>query len=100
MHYYSAFSILFVVLLIEQCSSITLTEVYNEMRKNHKDSVLTPSRSHPDYHRTKQREIIGSFRGKPIYNRQYSGFVDDNGVPVPVLPYAKNDDPVEAWRRG
>uniref|UniRef100_A0A1I7YEY4 PhoLip_ATPase_C domain-containing protein n=1 Tax=Steinernema glaseri TaxID=37863 RepID=A0A1I7YEY4_9BILA len=81
--------------------ALTLSEVYKQMYHVHKDSVLTAAQSHPDYHRTKHREMIGSFRGKPIFNRQHSGFIDDNGVPVPVLPYAKStEDNSESWRRG
>ncbi|KAK0394455.1 hypothetical protein QR680_000746 [Steinernema hermaphroditum] len=83
------------------CYSLTLSEVYNQLSRVQKESVLTPALTHPEYHHTKQREVIGSFRGEPIFNRQYSGFVDDNGVPVPVLPYAKStEENPDAWRRG
>uniref|UniRef100_A0A1I8AIG5 Secreted protein n=1 Tax=Steinernema glaseri TaxID=37863 RepID=A0A1I8AIG5_9BILA len=88
-------------------NAVTLSEIYERIMSNDRemkshrgafkeDSVLSPSRSHPEYQR--HREIIGSFRGIPIYNRQYSGFIDDNGVPVPVLPYARNSDLTDPWR--
>ncbi|KAK0421020.1 hypothetical protein QR680_015027 [Steinernema hermaphroditum] len=82
--------IAFIITFLLLCSHAkTLKEIYNQMHHIEKETVLTLSKSHPDYHRTKDREIIGSFRGQPIYNRQHSGFVDANGVPVPVLPYAR-----------
>ncbi|CAE18037.1 uncharacterized protein CELE_Y53C12B.7 [Caenorhabditis elegans] len=31
--------------------------------------------------------FIGSFRGQPIKTRQHHAFIDDNGVPIPLLPY-------------
>ncbi|VDM94984.1 unnamed protein product [Thelazia callipaeda] len=40
-------------------------------------------------------------RGKPIHSRQQSRFMDENGVPIPILPYAKSDEnETNAWKRG
>ena len=35
-----------------------------------------------------QQHEIGTFRGYSILSRQLQGYIDDNGVPVPYLPYA------------
>ncbi|CAD6195337.1 unnamed protein product [Caenorhabditis auriculariae] len=48
----------------------------------------------PDYRTTdadvgmRSAHTIGTFRGEPILTRQRDAFIDDNGVPIPLLPYA------------
>uniref|UniRef100_A0A1I8AHX9 Col_cuticle_N domain-containing protein n=1 Tax=Steinernema glaseri TaxID=37863 RepID=A0A1I8AHX9_9BILA len=59
-----------------------------DMERTLDPSLPSPTHHHHHHH---QAEVIGSFRGVPIYNRQ-DGFVDDNGVPVPVLPYARENE--------
>uniref|UniRef100_A0A1I7ZUG3 Secreted protein n=1 Tax=Steinernema glaseri TaxID=37863 RepID=A0A1I7ZUG3_9BILA len=83
----SFFLLIAICFTVTHC--VTLSQLYRQIADSDKEDVLTPSISHPNYHRT--REIIGTLRGKPIYNRQHSGFIDANGVPVPVLPYARTD---------
>ncbi|EGT55219.1 hypothetical protein CAEBREN_01493 [Caenorhabditis brenneri] len=46
--------------------------------------------------------FIGSFGGRPIVTRQENTFIDQDGVPVPMLPYHKtyhNSDQLTAYKR-
>ncbi|CAI5440648.1 unnamed protein product [Caenorhabditis angaria] len=35
----------------------------------------------------RSHHFVGTFRGNPIKTRQNHVFIDDNGVPIPLLPF-------------
>ncbi|PIO66706.1 hypothetical protein TELCIR_11571 [Teladorsagia circumcincta] len=72
---------------------MAMRPAYKPRARRHRalDSITTI-----DYWRiclSKQLMHVGSFRGKPIVARQRNTFVDDNGVPIPLLPYN-----YDSWR--
>uniref|UniRef100_A0A1I7WWD2 Organ specific protein n=1 Tax=Heterorhabditis bacteriophora TaxID=37862 RepID=A0A1I7WWD2_HETBA len=81
--------ILFFILMSVTCE--TVFERFGTFKK-----VRT---SNPDYESDaivgpKSVNEIGSFRGLPILTRQKNAYIDDNGVPVPLLPF--NEDSAAA----
>lgn len=77
------------ILLLLQFFVSTISSFSLLDRVNGKD-VRT---SIPDFRTTdadvgmRSAHFIGSFRGQPIKTRQHHAFIDDNGVPIPLLPY-------------
>ncbi|CAI2326913.1 unnamed protein product [Caenorhabditis sp. 36 PRJEB53466] len=72
-------------------SLVAAISPFSLLDRVHRKDVRT---SIPDF-RTSDADVgmrsahyIGSFRGEPIKTRQHHAFIDDNGVPIPLLPFA------------